>query len=364
MIRQPLRVSLVLLLATTLASAQSARRLTTVDAIRLFPGFYHLQNVLLRGEFSIDGARTMLRADDHEIRAVFDEGVSAPNGAVDVRGLVIDVGRLEPGDPRVGSIADGRDADRWPRPGEELVVRVSAAATTSPASGASVRAIAIEPWRFDGQTVTIVGNFRGRNLFGDLPGAPGRGRYDFVLRGTEGALWVTDIRPRGQGFDLDVNRRVDTDRWIEVTGTVVRDKGLISLKATRVALAKAPDVTEAAEEAEPPPIPVLPVEVVFNSPTEGETDVPGAAPIRVQFSRGLNEASLEGRVRVTYLGQPAAEATVAARTTYDAANRAIQIAPVQPLEPYRTVRIELLDGITAFDGAPVTPWMLTYSVGG
>jgi hypothetical protein len=363
-IRQSLRVSLLLLLAATLANAQSARRLTTIDALRLFPGFYHLQNVLLRGEFSTEGARTVLRADDHEIRAVFDDGVSAPDGAVDVRGLVIDLGRLEPGDPRVGPFAEGRDADRWPRPGEEIVVRVSAAATTSPASGATVRAIAMEPWRFDGQTVTVVGNFRGRNLFGDLPGAPGKGRYDFVLRGTEGALWVTDIRPRGQGFDLDINRRVDTDRWIEVTGTVVRDKGLVSLKASKVVLAKAPEITEAAEESAPPPIPLLPVEVVFNSPTEGETDVPGAAPIRVQFSRGLNEATLEGRVRMTYLGQPAAEATVAVKTAYDAANRAIQIVPVQPLEPYRTVRIELLDGITGFDGAPVTPWMLTFSVGG
>ena len=85
--------------------------------------------------------------------------------------------------------------------------------------GGSVRSIAIEPWKCDGQTVTITGNFRGRNLFGDLPGAPGKSRYDFVLRGTEGALWVTDLRPRGQGFELDVNRRVDTDRWIEVTGT-------------------------------------------------------------------------------------------------------------------------------------------------
>jgi hypothetical protein len=282
---------------------------------------------------------------------------------VDTRGLVIDVGRLEPGDPRVGGFGEERNADRWPRPGEELILRVSAVSQTQPGIGASVRSIAIEPWRYDGQTVTIVGNFRGRNLFGDLPGAPGKGRYDFVLRGTEGAVWVTDIRPRGRGFDLDVNRRVDTDRWIEVTGIVVREKGLVSLKATRVALAEPPQATELVEEAAPPPVPLLPVEVVFNSPADGETGVSTTAPIRVQFSRGLSEASLEGQIRLTYLGQ-AAGPGIEFTASYDGANRAVIITTAQPLEPFRTLRVDLLDGIMGFDGAPLRPWTLTFSVGG
>ena len=68
--------------------------------------------------------------------------------------------------------------------------------------------------------MTVTGNFRGRNLFGDTPAAPGDGRYDFVLRGAEGAIWVTGIRPRGRNFDLDLDRRIDTDKWVEVTGVV------------------------------------------------------------------------------------------------------------------------------------------------
>jgi hypothetical protein len=36
----------------------------------------------------------------------------------------------------------------------------------------------------------------------------------------------------------------------------------------------------------------------------------------------------------------------------------------QPFEAFRTVKVELLDGIKAFDGAPVTPWTVTFSVGG
>jgi hypothetical protein len=358
------RIFRVLLLATalgTIADAQSAvRRLTTIDAIRQYPGFYHLQNVLVRGEFATEGNRLLLRADQYEVRAVLDDGVSAPKGVVDTRGLFLDVGRLEAGDPRAGSFAEGRDASTWPRPGEELILRVSATLETQPVAGASVRSIAVEPWRYDGQTVTVIGNFRGRNLFGDLPGAPGKSKYDFVLRGTEGAVWVTDFRPRGQGFDLDVNRRVDTDRWLEVTGTVVREKALVSLKATRVTLSKAPQVT-VSDEPVVPPVPLDPVDVVFNSPTEGETDVRAAAPIRIQFSRGLDEKTLAGQIRVTYVGQ---EGTLDFKTAYDGANRAIVISFPKPLEAYRTVRVELLDGIKGFDGAPVKPWTLTFSVGG
>ena len=131
-----------------------------------------------------------------------------------------------------------------------------------------MRALALEPWRFDGQTVTVIGNFRGRNLFGDLPDAPGKSRYDFVLRGAEGAVWVTGLRPRGRGFDLDVDRRVDTNRWLEVTGTVVHDRGLVRIEGTRIAAATRTDRSarrwpRRAAPAAPPP----PLEVVFFSPT-------------------------------------------------------------------------------------------------
>jgi hypothetical protein len=366
-IRHAFRVLLISVVATAVLHAQApTRRLTTIDALKHFPGYYHLQNILVRGEFSTEGTRVVLRADEQEVRVLLDEGVSAPQGMADARGLLIDVGRLEPGDPRVGSVGEGREADKWPRPGEELLLRVSAVSNPAPSSGASVRSISIEPWRFDGQTVTILGNFRGRNLFGDLPGAPGKSRYDFVLRGTEGALWVTDLRPKGQGFDFDVNRRLDTDQWIEVTGVVAREKGLVTMKAARVVLAKAPKTVAAVDEPTPPPIPLLPVEVVFNAPTDRETDVSPAAPIRIQFSRGLREATLDGRVRLSYLGQTAEPNSpgLQFKVSYDAANRAIQITLARPLESYRTVRVELLEGITGFDGAPVKPWTLTFSVGG
>jgi hypothetical protein len=360
-IRRILRVLFLALLLVAVADAQTGvRRLTTVEALRQFAGFYHLQNVLVRGEFATEGARMFLRADEQELHVFLDEGVSAPKGVVDARGLFLDVGRLEAGDPRAGTFNEGRDADKWPRPGEELIVRISGTTETQPASGASVKSIAIEPWRYDGQTVTITGNFRGRNLFGDLPDAPGKSKYDFVLRGTEGAVWITDLRPRGQGFDLDINRRVDTGRWLEVTGTVVREKGLVSLKATKVSLSQALQAT-ASDEPSVPLVPLSPVEVVFNSPTDGETDVSGAAPIRIQFSRGLNESSIAGNIKVSYVG---VEGALEFKSAYDAGNRAVQITFAKPLQAFRTIKVELLEGIKGFDGAAVKPWTVTFSVGG
>jgi hypothetical protein len=214
-----------------------------------------------------------------------------------------------------------------------------------------------------------VGNFRGRNLYGDLAGAPGVGPYDFVLRGSEGAIWVTGLRPRGRGFDLDVNRRVDTNRWLEVTGRVVREDGLVRLEADRMTLTEALGADDAPPPAPaPPPRPLQPVQVVFSAPTELEADVPGGGPIRIQFSRGLDEATLEGHIRIRYGGEPGPAddqpgSGLAFSVSYDAATRAIRIEMAEPLQPFRTVRVELLEGITAFDGAPFTPWTLTFATG-
>jgi len=363
-------IVLVAVSACSAASAQvrgggSGRRFTTIDALRQFPGFYHLQNVLLRGEVVEDGKRLMLRADEHDIRIVMADGAAAKKGLVEVRGMLYDVGRLEPSDPRLSGIAEGREADHWPKPGEELILRVSSVSESETATTASVRSLTLEPWKFDGQTVTIVGNFRGRNLFGDLAGSPNKSKFDFVLRGTEGAIWVTSLRPKGDKFDLDINRRVDSDRWLEVTGKVVREHGLVSIEATRLKLAKAPEAVAETDEPAVPAAPLDPVQVVFSTPTDGETDVRSSATIRIQFSRGLREPSLANSIRVSYLGAPAADssATLPFAVTYDAASRSIQIKMKQPLESFRTVRVQLLEGIAGFDGAPVTPWMITFSVG-
>ncbi len=361
-----LTVILVAICGVVPGAQGTQRRLTTVDALRQFPGFFHLQSVLVHGEFVENERRLSLRGGDSEIRVQLSPDVTTSSGAVEVRGQLIDVGRLESGDPRAGSILEGREASSWPRPGEELLLQVTGVVPSQPMVTPSLRALALEPWKFAGQTVTVTGNFRGRNLFGDLPDAPGKGRYDFIVRGGDGSVWVTGLRPRGSGFDFDVDRRIDSNRWLEVTGPLLHDRGLVRIQATKIALAKAPDRSEpdrddgAPVSALPPP----PVEIVFNSPTDGETEVSPSASIRVQFSKGLTEASLVGRVRASYLGAPAGVEGPTLKTTYDGANRAIEIKFDKPLEPLRTVKLEILEGITAFDSGPLAPWSLTFTVGG
>ena len=57
----------------TVADGQTVAALTTIDALRQYPGFYHLQNVVVRGEFAIEGTRMFLRADEREF-VQLDEG--------------------------------------------------------------------------------------------------------------------------------------------------------------------------------------------------------------------------------------------------------------------------------------------------
>lgn len=350
----------VMLLTPALTSAQpAARRLATMTALRQFPGFFHLQNILMRGEFKEEGGRIFLDAEDGNVRVLLERDVRTTSGPVEVRGQMVDVGRLDPGDPRVPD-GETRDTTRWPRPGEELVIRVTAVAAADPSPSLSIRALALEPWRYEGQKVSVTGNFRGRNLFGDLPGAPGKSRYEFVIRGAEGAAWVSGLEPRGRGFDLDIDRRVDTDQWLEVTGVVAYERGLVRIDATELAAATAPQVVRQADGPPAPAPAVPPLEVVFSSPTPAEEDVSPTTTVRIQFSRGLDTRTIPGAVKVTYAATGAA--APAFKTTYDAATRAITLRFGGSLEPGADVRVEVVDTLKSFDGAPVAPWTLTFTV--
>jgi hypothetical protein len=353
---------LLLVLAAVAASdAQATRRLATVASLRQFPGYYHLQSVLVHGEF-VEGPRVLLRGGERDIPLLLNDARTA-TGLAEVRGQLIDVGRLEPADPRLAAYEGVRDPERWPRPGEELVLSVTGVAEAQLATTASVRGLALQPWRFDGQMVTVVGQFRGRNLFGDLPSAPGKSRYDFVLRSADAAVWVTDLRPRGRGFDLSVDARVDTGRWLQVAGMVSQDRGLVTIAGTTVTTTAAPETPPAEEEVAPPP-PLETAEVVFSSPYGGETDVPVGSSVRIQFSRGIDPKSIEGQIRASYVGGAPDGPPLEFQQAYDAGTRAIELKFAQPFERFRTLRIELLEGLKAFDGAPVKPLTITFSAGG
>lgn len=360
-------VAVVLLLSVTptpaLARQNSpGRRLTTVDALKQFPGYFHLQNVLLRGEFTAEGGRVTFRAAGQDMPVELADGAATLDGPVEIRAQLVDVGRLEIGDPRV-PFSDGRTPERWPRPGEELVLHVTGVTAAQPATMPSIRALALEPWRFDGQKVTVIGQFRARNVFGDLPAAPGKARYEFVVRSADGAIWVTGLRPKGRSSELAIDSRVDTSRWVQISGTVARERGHVMIEGTMFADAQAPAATASADEDTEPPAPVAPLEVVFSSPTPNESDVPSGTTVRLQFSRGVNPATLTGNIRAFYAGAAPDAAPIPILQSYDAASRAIVIRFPQPLERFSAVRIELLGGLKAFDGGAFAPWTLSFTIG-
>ena len=358
MSRRLLTAALVLLVSVSYAGAQfSARRLTTLESLRQYPNFFNLQNVLIRGEFAASNGRVMLQSDERQMQVLLGD-VKTTSGPVEVRAQLLDVGRLEPTDPRLARYEGSREPDKWPKPGEELLLNVTGVTAVEGASTATVRTLALEPWKFEGQSVTITGQFRGRNLFGDLPGSPAKSNFDFVLRGGEGAIWISGLRPKGKGFDLNVDARVDTNRWLQITGIVTRQKTMVTIEAKSMTVAQAPRAQPVADDETPAP-PPMPAEVVFSSPTDAEVDVPLTSAVRLQFSRGLNPATLSGNIKATYMGDAA---PLEFQSSYDNPNRAVELRFSKPLEPLRTVTIETLEGLRTFDGAPVTPWKLTFSL--
>ncbi|MBA2355657.1 MAG: Ig-like domain-containing protein, partial [Acidobacteria bacterium] len=352
----------------------TTRRAATIDALAVYPGFYHLQPVRVRGKLVTDQVGTALISGDTRLLLVGDASLGRADGAVEVVASFIDVGRLTPDDQRVntyGLVALSQKVLQrdWPGPGDLLILAAQEVSPAEPFAAPSVRGIALDPARFDGQTVTVAGRFRGRNLFGDQPAAPGRSRYDFVIQLADASVWVTGRRPRGNGIDLDVDARVDTGRWVEVQGDVRSSKGqvwieAIAVRATTAAIETTPTETQVAAPPAPPP------HVIFSTPTAGEVDVATTARVRVQFSRDMVGDSFKGNVMVRYRPQEAIERGLPTSTdpvfaaTYDAGRRVLELKFSGAFERFRTVEVELGEGIVATDKQPLAPYTLTFTLGG
>ena len=364
---------MLLLTAAALTAQPQPRRATTITAIRNYPGFYHQQTVLVVGEVKGAGERLTIGTEEGAIKLVARE---APReGRIEARGQLLDIGRMAQDDPRLipFNLLDRVRAayqERWPKPGEELILLLGGTGPPPAPTNATsppLRALAMEPARFDGQKVTITGQFRGRNLFGDLPEAPTQGRFEFVLRSGDAGVWVVGLQPKGKTFNLDPGKRIDTGRWLKVQGTVHSAKGLTWLDGTSLELAAAPEeTTEVAIDLPPPP----PVEILFTAPAEGEADVRSSERIRMQLSRDLDPATLKDHVRLTYSAADSREPgdvpppSIAFTTNYTKENRALEIRPVEPLARFRLVKMEILEGVKGTDGGPMKPFTLTFTTGG
>jgi hypothetical protein len=382
------------------AEAQPAgRRATNIAAILAYPNFYHMRPILLIGTVAQQPNGEFRVSDGSGALRVIPQG-NAPDGLDEVRGQFWDLGRMKPDDPRLAGY-DMRatfhvDPDgAWPRPGEVTAIIASGASAITPAAlptgiasapGSTttpgfapvpVRSIVLDASRYADQKVMITGQFYGRNLNGDLPDAPRQSRYDFVVRSADASIWVTNIRPKGKdakgkNFEFGLDARLDTGKWLQVSGTVRKGRGLLWIDGEAGTLALAQPPTDTVVEEEPPVrVPAGPAsEVVFSAPTADETDVPTATNVRIQFSRDLDPATLKGRIRAGYLaaagtdpGSPIAQ-PVDFTAIYSAYNRVVELKFTRPLQQFRTVKVELLDGILGTDQQHLKTWTLTFEVGG
>lgn len=362
-------------LAPALVVAQT-RHATTLDALDQHPFFFHGQEIIVVTDAASEQVLTWLVNADDSVRLLALDVPPPPDGIrerLEVIGTFYDVGRLDEGDQRLAGLPIRRLSEEllrkpWPAIGELPVVVATSSRPAGAPSATTLRNIVLDPERYLDRGVTVIGRFRGRNLYGDLPEAPDESRWDFVLRSADAAAWVVGREPKGDGFELDVLARVDTGRWLEVTGAVRVEDGMVLVDAGVLALAEpVADRRPPAPVADVPALP--PPEVIFSTPLADDVDVPQYTTVRVQFSRDMDPDSFDGQVRVAYTrpGGTAVDADapeILFELAYRGRNRVLEIRFDQDLERFRSVTVSLLDGVTANDGTPLPPWTLSFFVGG
>jgi hypothetical protein len=361
--------SLMIGAAPRVALAQgTARSATTANALIASAGFYHGKNVVIESETAGEGGLTRLAGTARPIFVSWKD--RAPSGKGEIRGEFWDLGRTEQGDSRFSGydfsqLLEATTRGRWPRRDEVYVIVGATMLPSSQATAPSLRAIALRPDQYEGREVKVVGRFKGRNLYADLPQALGKTKWDFVLQSADGAVWVTGMRPKGKGFDLDPVARVDTGRWLEVTGVVSMIGSTPYISARALNLATAPQTLIEVPVPEQPRMPAP--EVIFSAPVQEDRDVEVAVRVRVQFSRDVDPRTIEGHIKVSYVapsGGAAAPPPPAFTATYNDVAHAIEIRFAEPLQRFQQVKVEVTEGIVSLDRQAVKPWTLTFTTGG
>jgi hypothetical protein len=348
-------------------AAGTTRKATTVAALVRYPFYFHTQPVRVRGLATEKAGQFQLEHEAAKVWLMPGGTGKLPDAGKEseLTGLYLDVGRLDRTDTRVsadfGTLSQRVLNRDWPAPGELLVVMVDTAVAAEPMAAPSVRNLALDPGRYLESEVTVVGRFRGKNLYGDMPEAAGKGRFDFVLQSADASIWITGRRPKGDGFDLNVENRIDAGRWLEVAGVVKEERGMAVLEASAIRVGR-PPAESAPEAVVKVPVALPPPEVVFSAPTQGETDVEPDAKVRIQFSRDLREDSLKGGIAVAYAGVSAPPPAFTVR--YDAGRRVAEITFAAPLSPFANVQVSLKETIVAAgDLQALRPYTLAFTVG-
>ncbi len=345
---------------------------TTLAALDAYPSFFHRQPVVVRATPEGDLQDVFIGDGERRIRAL---RVAPPVGDerdfLEIEGTFWDVGRLQPNDPRVSDHGIAALSERllnkpWPSSGELRILIADDTRRADAPDRATIRTIALQPARYRGRTVTVTGRFRARNLFGDLPEAPGNSRDDFVLRSGDASVWIVGKEPKGDGFDFDVMARLDTNRWLQVTGVVSGGDRLTTIEAERLAAVERP-APATTRRRTPRPEQRLPAEVIFSAPTQDDIGVALDAPVRFQFSRDMDPDSFAGNIRAVYVGAGAdadRDGGLELTAEYRLRNRVLNVRFAEPLLPYRPVAVTLGGGIATVDGAALLPFTLRFATGG
>jgi hypothetical protein len=231
-------------------------------------------------------------------------------------------------------------------PDEKPVARADAMETT-------LEDLVTKPGKLDGKAVRVRGQFRGQNLYGDLPSASRRRSADWVIKDDVFAVWVTGKKPKGPGWVFDAGLKRDTGKWLQVIGRVATVRGVVTIEASEVTLSKPPTPTaQALPPTPPPPRPKKPPVVVFSLPLDGERELAPNTVFKVQFSKDMEESSFQNRVVLRYAGQPQPgdRELDAVKIDYDGGLRTLRIDPGDLLRPGRVVEILLLPGIVDLEG--------------
>lgn len=362
-------------LSSTSASSQTIRRSASIDALQQHRIFFHREEVVVITDVITEGVLTWLISDDDASQVLALDIPPLPTGSrerLEIVGTFYDVGRLNEDDPRLSGLPISQISQellrkRWPGVGELPIIVANSTRPALEPDVTTLRNIVLEPQRYINKGVTVTGRFRGRNLYGDLPEAPEASRWDFVLHSVDASVWVVGKEPKGDGFELDIMARVDTGKWLEVTGDVVVEDGMVLIEAGTLTLSRAlTDRSSPSTRSDRPSLP--PPEVIFSAPLADDIDVPEDSTVRIQFSRDMDDTSFDEHVDVRYAGPISqelnADATITFELSYRKRNRVLEIRFDQELERYQNIHVELTNGITASDGSPLSPWMLSFFVGG
>jgi hypothetical protein len=179
---------------------------------------------------------------------------------------------------------------------------------------------------------------------------------DWVIKDSLFAVWVTNRKPKGDGFELDPSIRRDSSRWVEVIGRPSTRNGVVIIDAAQVALTQPP--TPKAEAAPPPPPPERPKSppvIVFSLPLDGDSDFDFSGRIVVQFNNDMDEDSFKGRVGLRYEGPalPGDPGFEGMRVSYNPGSKALIVDPGAPILKGRILDLVLLTGIVDIDGQPL-----------